>query len=254
MFDKFNHIKAEIRDLKTAQLIPSTIAAWTKDVQISQVLDTDARVNYTIYYYPEEAGLAEEPITLLTNTLPGVYLKPYDPSTQTQTIRVDYTGNTAGFPLWVTSNRKMIAVQISTDPAPPSPVIPPPPEPPTPEPEWTQLINFNPANMGTVQGMCLRNVAQGYGIYPSPSPSQSAREDMNRNIQNGTLHTDLPPPTNVAVPVYCESGTPAGHIVVWDHGKVWSDGKLIAKGLSAWSTVYGWGEWCNGYRIVKKTN
>lgn len=252
MFEKFNRIKAEIRDLKTAQLIPSTIAAWTQEVQIEQVMDSDARINYTIYYYPEEDP--EEPITILTNQLPGIYLRPYDRATQTQTIRVDYTGATAGIPLWVTSNRKMITVQKSTDPAPPSPVIPPPPEPPTPVETWTQLIAFDPARMGTIQGLCLQNVAKGFGIYPSPSPSSSARQDMNRNIQLGTLHTDLPPPTNVAVPVYCESGTPAGHIIVWDHGKVWSDGKLITKGLSAWSTVYGWGEWCNGYQIVKKSS
>jgi hypothetical protein len=251
MFDKFNHIKAEIRDLKTAQKIPSTIAAWTKDVQIDQVMESDARGNYTIYYFPEESEVAEEPITLLTNTLPGVYLKPYDPVTQTQTIRVDYTGSTAGFTLWVTSNRKMIAVQKSTDPAPPTPIVPPAPEPPTPDPEWTQVRAFNPANMGTDPGWCLRNCRLGFGIMTGMMAS--ARADMNSQIQNGTFHTDVPPPANIAVPVYCESGTPNGHVVVWDHGKVWSDGKLITDGLSHWRTVYGWGELCDGRRVVKRT-
>ena len=241
---RLNNIRHELRDLKTCQKLPSIIQAWKQSIVIPQVGDNDARLNYTIYYYKDDTP--EEPITLISSDA-GVYLKPYNSTNQTQNIRVDYTGGS--FTLIVTSNRKIIAVQSSSDPAPPDPVIPPAPEPPTPADEWEQYRNFNPANMGTRAGYCLQNCRLGFGIMTGQFPS--ARADMNSQRANGTLHTDLPPPANIAVPVYCESGTPNGHVVVWDHGKVYSDGRLITQGLSAWSTVYGWGELCDGRRVVQ---
>ena len=241
---RLNDIKRELRDLKTCQKLPSTITAWKQSIAIPTVGDNDPRLNYTIYYYKEDDP--EEPITLINHDA-GVYLKPYNAANQTQNIRVDYTGGSST--IIITSNRRIIAVQSSSDPAPPDPVIPPAPEPPTPADEWTQYRNFNPANMGTKAGYCLQNCRLGFGIMTGQFPS--ARADMNSQRANGTLHTDLPPPANIAVPVYCESGTPNGHVVVWDHGKVYSDGKLIKKGLSAWTTVYGWGELCDGRRVVQ---
>lgn len=244
--NRLNTIKHEIRDLKTAQKLPSTISTWQQSITIPEVGDSDARLNYTIYYFKEDDP--EEPITLI-NLDAGVYLKPYNSTSQTQNVRVDY--NSLSQSLVVTSNRKIIAVQSSSDPAPPDPVIPPPPEPPTPTPEWTQVRAFNPANMGTTPGWCLRNCRLGFGI--TSGTFANARADMNSQRANGTLHTDLPPPADIAVPVYCESGTPNGHVVVWDHGTVWSDGAIVKNGLANWRTVYGWGELCDGKRVVQHT-
>lgn len=114
-----------------------------------------------------------------------------------------------------------------------------------------QLISFNPSNMGKDKGYCLRNVAKGYGIYPSPSPSSSAKNDMERNAAMGTLHRDRNFPKGCAVPVYIDTASPYEHIIVADNGVYWSDGKRLTtlNGLS----VIGWGEWCNGYRIVENT-
>jgi len=248
--DEISAIRREIRDLKTAQKLPSTITPYTATFTLPQVGENDQRYTYRIYYAPEDN--AQEPITIFNYAMKGVYLKPYDFSAQTQDIRIDYTG-TLGSTVTVSlaSNRQIISVQPSTDPAPPSPVIPVPPEPPIPIEEWTQVRNFELSRMGTAPGWCLRNCCWGFGIYGGGFPN--ARADMNSQMTNGTLHTDLPPPSYIAVPVYCESGTPNGHVVVWDHGKVYSDGVLIPEGLSHWRTVYGWGELCGGYRVVQHT-
>lgn len=113
---------------------------------------------------------------------------------------------------------------------------------------YEQIKNFYPKDMGTKKGWCLQNVAKGYHIYPSGSPSASAKADMQRNISNGTYHSgtgDIP--TNCAVPVYIRTSNPNGHIEVCDRGVYYSDGKVVKN-----QDVLGWGEWCNGYQIVKK--
>lgn len=116
---------------------------------------------------------------------------------------------------------------------------------------FKQIIPFNPAKMGTQQGYCLRNVAKGFGIYPSKSPSSSAVDDMNRNKKAGTFHAGNPP-ASIAAPVYCDTASKFEHVVVSDHGTVYSDGKLIKNGLKAYK-VLGWGEQCNGYRLIEIT-
>lgn len=116
---------------------------------------------------------------------------------------------------------------------------------------WKQIKSFDPSKMGTRKGYCLQNVAKGYGIYPSPDPSASAKQDMERNAAKGTLHRDSNFPSEVAVPVYLDTASPYEHIIVCDHGTLWSDGKRLTS-LSG-LTVIGWGEWCNGYQIVEKT-
>lgn len=116
---------------------------------------------------------------------------------------------------------------------------------------WKQIKSFDPSKMGTRKGFCLQNVAKGYGIYPSPDPSASAKQDMERNAARGTLHRSSNFPTQVAVPVYLDTASPYEHIIVADHGVYWSDGKRLSS-LSG-LTVIGWGEWCNGYQIVVST-
>lgn len=114
---------------------------------------------------------------------------------------------------------------------------------------YEQLKTFYPQDMGTKKGWCLQNVAKGFHIYPSGDPSGSAKEDMNRNIAKGTFHSGMNDiPTNCAVPVYAQSSSQYGHIAVYDKGQFYNDGRKV----SSIGTVIGWGEWCNGYQIVKK--
>lgn len=126
------------------------------------------------------------------------------------------------------------------------------PDPIIPDYEWHQVRQFDPTQMGSDPGWCLRNVDRGFGIMTGTY--NSAREDMEAQMAAGTLHAEMPPPDWLQVPVYVESGTPNGHVVVWDRGTVWSDGAIVSQGLAYWDTVYGWGEKCDNVRIVSKDN
>lgn len=114
--------------------------------------------------------------------------------------------------------------------------------------EWHQVIPFDPTQMGSEPGMCLQNCREGFGIAEGTFPS--ARVDMESQRANGTLHADMPPPDWIQVPVYVDTGTPNGHVVVWDHGVVWSDGAIVQDGLAHYSLIYGWGELIDGHRVV----
>lgn len=116
--------------------------------------------------------------------------------------------------------------------------------------EWHQVLIFDPTQMGTEPGWCLANVDAGFGITDGTYPT--ARADMLAQQANGTLHVDMPPPDWLAVPVYVDTGTPNGHVVVWDCGTVWSDGAIVPDGLAHYSVIYGWGELCDGHRVVSK--
>ena len=115
---------------------------------------------------------------------------------------------------------------------------------------YEQLKNFFPKDMGTKKGWCLQNVAKGFHAYPSSSPSASAKADMNVNIAKGTYHKGVGDiPTNCAVPVYYKTTSQYGHVVAYDKGTWYNDGK---KFTPDGKMLLGWGEWCNGFRIVKK--
>lgn len=114
---------------------------------------------------------------------------------------------------------------------------------------YEQLKPFYPKDMGTKKGWCLQNVAKGFHIYPSPSPSGSAKVDMQRNKTKKTFHSGIADiPSNCAVPVYQDTASKDEHILVYDKGVWYSDGKRVNKP----NNIFGWGEWCNGYQIVKK--
>lgn len=114
---------------------------------------------------------------------------------------------------------------------------------------YEQLKPFYPKDMGNKKGWCLQNVAKGFHIYPSSNPSASAKADMQKNKAKGTFHSGLSDvPTNCAVPIYIQSASANGHIEVYDKGVFYNDGKVVKKP----GQVLGWGEWCNGYQIVKK--
>lgn len=122
---------------------------------------------------------------------------------------------------------------------------------PYPGSDYAQVRLFNIANMGKRPGWCLANVDAGFGIINGTFPN--ARSDWESQIANGTLHSGTPP-INLQVPVYCDTGTANGHVVVWDRGTVYSDGHIIPEGLSYYSNVVGWGELCDGNIVVRRVS
>lgn len=109
---------------------------------------------------------------------------------------------------------------------------------------WVQVLPFNLSKMGTKSGWCLQNARLGFGI--GKGTFASAKADMESQKKNGTLHYDNPP-TNVAVPVYVDSTSIYEHVVICDHGTYYSDGKKVSKPAK----IFGWGELCDGVRVVK---
>lgn len=124
---------------------------------------------------------------------------------------------------------------------------PAPPTPPTPTGNWVQVLQFDAANMGNTPHRCLENTRLGFGI-PDGSFT-SARADMNSQIANGTLHTELPP-ADIAVPIYYNNSMAAGHVAVSDHGIIYSDGVMYGSIDAVTSGYRGWGELCDGVRVV----
>lgn len=109
-----------------------------------------------------------------------------------------------------------------------------------------QVIDFDVNKMGKKPGYCLQNVRLGFGI---PSNYYDAKADMEANKAAGTLHDIATLPNNVAVPVYLDTDSPYEHIIVSDHGTLYSDGKKLTS-LEGWK-AFGWGELMNGVRVVE---
>ena len=105
---------------------------------------------------------------------------------------------------------------------------------------FKQIRNFNPSAMGTRQGYCLQNARLGFGISSGTYPS--AKADMQAQKKNGTFHAGNPP-TSIAVPVYCDTASKFEHVVVSDHGTVYSDGKRIPNGLKAYTPAAALGNY-----------
>lgn len=111
---------------------------------------------------------------------------------------------------------------------------------------WKQIVNFDLSKMGTKAGFCLQNVRLGYGIGPKYA---SARDAMEASKREGTFHEGLDIPTDVAVPIFAETGSPYAHVMVDYYGDVYSDGKHLTtlKGMK----VLGWSETLNDVRVVE---
>lgn len=114
---------------------------------------------------------------------------------------------------------------------------------------FKQIRNFYPAEMGSRQGWCEQNVREGFRITKGTCPS--AKADMEAQKRAGTFHAGNPP-ANIAVPVFCDTASKFEHVVASDHGRVYSDKKYIPNGLKAFN-VFGWGELCDGVRVVEPT-
>ena len=109
---------------------------------------------------------------------------------------------------------------------------------------YEQTMPFYPKDMGKQKGWCLQNCRLGFHIYTPKYASAKAAMDAAK--RNGTYHAGTPP-NNISVPVYVSSSSKYGHVVVWDKGTWWSDGKKY----SSWSGVLGWDEMMDGTRVVK---
>lgn len=112
---------------------------------------------------------------------------------------------------------------------------------------YKQIRAFNLSKMGTRAGWCLQNCRLGFGI--ASGKYASAKADMQAQKKNGTLHAGYPP-TNIAVPVYVDTASQYEHVVVCDHGHYYSDGKPYS---IAGKNIFGWGEYCDGVRVVEIT-
>lgn len=110
---------------------------------------------------------------------------------------------------------------------------------------WQQVRQFNIKRMGKRSGWCLQNCREGFAITNGHFPS--AKADLESQIKNGTLHDIKTLPKNCAVPVYLDTSSPYEHVIVVDHGVWYSDGVRI----NVQSRAYGWGELCDGVRVVK---
>lgn len=121
---------------------------------------------------------------------------------------------------------------------------------PTPTPgDYNQLLQFNLENMGSEIGWCLKNTRLGFGI--TTGHFTSARADMESQIANGTLHSGTPP-MDISVPIYYDNIIAEGHVAVWDKGKVYSDKNPYPSIDSVDRGYMGWGEFCDGTRVVEK--
>lgn len=99
--------------------------------------------------------------------------------------------------------------------------------------------------MGKQKGWCLLNARLGFGI--ETGKFASAKADYEYQKKHKTIHK-MPAPNNVAVPVYCDTTSKYEHVIVSDHGVIYSDGK---KSSLKYFKCFGWGEYCDGVRVVK---
>lgn len=113
---------------------------------------------------------------------------------------------------------------------------------------YKQVRSFNPSKMGKRSGWCLMNARLGFSI--NTGKFASAKADMESQRANGTLHPISTIPDNCTVPVYIDTTSPYEHVMVCVNGKTWySDGKIVK--APAKSSIFGWGELCDGTRVVQ---
>lgn len=112
---------------------------------------------------------------------------------------------------------------------------------------YEQVKGFYPKDMGTQKGWCLKNCRLGFHIYVGKYAS--AKTAMQAGKKNGTYHGGTPP-TNISVPVYCDTPSIYEHVVVSNRGTWYSDGKKVSKP----NNIFGWDEMMDGVRVVKVSN
>ena len=114
-----------------------------------------------------------------------------------------------------------------------------------------QLKTFDPIKMGKRKGYCLQNCREGFGINKGTFPS--AKADMESQRKNGTLHDYSTLPNGVSVPVYIDTTSKYEHVKVHTaNGEWYEDGKKSTAPKA--SSVFGWGELCDGVRVVENVS
>lgn len=235
MNEEYRELKREILELKTAKPIPGNLQMYS-GTMTKAVGRYNGVHKWRVYF--EDVGDEETPIVGPSNYL----FLPYNSTDDTIDIFEDFrnynTKYTTQLSIPVIATRPINRiVQITT---------------PQPLEEWTQVRDFYPADMGTTPGWCLQNCRLGFHIYSGTY--KSAMADMNAQAVNGTLHGfDTTPPDYIACPVYMYTGIAEGHVVVWDHGTIYSDGHIYPSfsSIPGFQYNYGWGEFCDGARVVQ---
>lgn len=238
IIEEYNSAKRELLELKTAQLKPSIMKLFDYTFSVSSVGSSNGARLYRIHFVQDESN--EPPLIwsfrFSGSTGSGLHLASYNPIAQTQDIRVDNSGSVS---VTLTSTREIASVSYEGQN--PNPVYPS-------ATEWAQVRAFYPADMGTTPGWCLQNTRLGFHIYSGTFPT--ARADMNSQIANGTLHSGTPP-DYIACAVYWDNSIAEGHIGAWDHGTIYSDGVVYPSFEAIDSGYRGWGELCDGARVVQ---
>ena len=238
--EEFIQVKRELLELKTAQTKPSIMRLFDYSFQVSSVAARTGARTYRIQFEPDQN--AEPPMVWSYNftgpTGSGLHLAPFNATEQTQDIRVDRAGTIT---VLLVSTRRINSVTYigkDADPVYPS------------AEEWVQVRAFYPQDMGTTPGWCLQNTRLGFHIYSGTY--QSARADMEAQQANGTLHGGTPP-DYIACPIYFANYdyTVYGHVAAWDHGRIYSDGVEYPSIASVANNYTGWGEFCDGTRVVQ---
>ena len=112
---------------------------------------------------------------------------------------------------------------------------------------WEQIKPFYPKDMGKKKGWCLQNCRLGFHIYTGKYASAKTAYEAAK--KNGTLKNMYDIPKNISVPVYQATTSKYGHVIVYDKGTYYSDGKVVKPtGLLGWDTMM------DGVQVVKMTS
>ena len=115
---------------------------------------------------------------------------------------------------------------------------------------YEQLVHATVQAMGKQKGWCLQNCRLAYGF--KVGKYASAKADMEWQRANGVLHDISTLPNNVIVPVYVDTNSKYEHVILSFYGVFYEDGKKINR--DKYTKFFGWGEYCNGVRIVEWQN
>lgn len=242
--EELARLKEEIRDLKTAQMLPgySRMYRGTLSIPAGNYQGVYA---WTITF--EQDGFGNAPIIHFDQGR-NMTLLGFDFINNTQ--QIEFFANPYGTSIAETRYFYSTRPIASVGPLAKTHNI----DDYTPPPTWQQVRSFSLSRMGTTPGYCLMNCRLGFGI--NSGTYASAIADKNAQAANGTLHdARSAPPSELQVPVYINTGDPNGHVVVWDRGTVYSDGQRITNGLNYYglANVWGWGEFCDGVRVVQQS-
>lgn len=113
--------------------------------------------------------------------------------------------------------------------------------------KYEQIKQFYPKDMGTKKGWCLQNCRLGFHIYTGKYASAKTAYEAAK--KNGTLKKMGDLPNNISVPVYQSTTSKYGHVIVYDKGRYYSDGKIVINPTG----LLGWDLNMDGTAVVKIT-